>query len=749
MAHRTSPSTLATMTTRVALALAAICGLLIVSYAGFTQRAGVQGLQPAVSNLRPVALYVDPANGSLSHHSPTDYSLRHSGRPEVEAFLRYPDGEVRAIKIEARVDSTLRIKTKKSSLFFGMRIFNLLPPTSGGQLNTALAYKLAAAVGLVTPRHELVSLSVNGHYSGTHLLVEQLSESTLRHHRRMPGDLYSSELLAQDPHPAGVETHLFDDPGLWKKIAVNNHYPEASLAPLEHLSQVLSSDHFRDCDALTTLLPPETWGRFFAFEALSRTFHAQDSPRWRLYYDPARNFLEPVVWDPEGWHPRWIPEPKTTAQSEFVPNLLHEVLLSRQAYLLARRKALEHFLTDGSAKTFLQEVDQTIEASIQAARAAPKSVFAFRPFGARSVVTARHDLRQDIAKVFDDLESAILEMKQPDTVPDDDIGCPESTWHPEIWKGTRTIEGTRLVRGDLTLQPGTTLRLEAGASLIVEGRLVAVGTPERPIQFLPARDQQEPWGAVVLRGAGANGSVLEHCEIAEGSGLKNDLAEYSAMFSLHDVDNVSISHCHFRDNHNVDDMLRAVYSSLLLRDSTFENALSDAVDFDISQGTIERCIFEASGNDAVDLMTSEVLVADSRLAHSTDKGLSVGEDATVVAINNLFLGNTTGVESKDGSVAQIYNSTFRDNLLALKANPKNWRYDDGGSIFLRYSVVEGSGELARAQKRSGIHVGASRISAIAARSKRVFMRDGPLSLPLWAQSHRARIKPSEQGWSGK
>jgi len=282
----------------------------------------------------------------------------------------------------------------------------------------------------------------------------------------------------------------------------------------------------------------------------------------------------------------------------------------------------------------------------------------------------------------------------------------------------------------------------------VEGRLVAVGTPERPIRFLPARDLQEPWGAIVLRGAKASGSVLEHCEIAEGSGLKNDLAEYSAMLSLHDVDNVSISHCLFRDNHKVDDMVRAVYSSLSIRDSTFENALSDAVDFDISQGTIEGCTFETSGNDAVDLMTSEVLVADNRFRHSADKGLSVGEEATVVAINNFFLGNATGVESKDGSVAQIFNSTFRDNSVALRANPKNWRYDGGGSIFLRYSVVEGSGEFAKAQKRSVIQVDASRVSTVAAGSKRIVMRNAPVSLPPWAQSHETRIKPSVQGWSG-
>jgi hypothetical protein len=49
--------------------------------------------------------------------------------------------------------------------------------------------------------------------------------------------------------------------------------------------------------------------------------------------------------------------------------------------------------------------------------------------------------------------------------------------------------------------------------VIVGGRLTAVGRPDAPISFRPIDPEQAPWGALVLRGRGADGSTLRWCDI--------------------------------------------------------------------------------------------------------------------------------------------------------------------------------------------------------------------------------------------
>ncbi|MCP4950953.1 MAG: hypothetical protein GY922_03805, partial [Proteobacteria bacterium] len=126
---------------------------------------------------------------------------------------------------------------------------------------------------------------------------------------------------------------------------------------------------------------------------------------------------------------------------------------------------------------------------------------------------------------------------------------------PLIWSGRVSLEGHQILKKPLIIEPGTTVNLAPGATIVLKHRLTAKGTPEAPIRFVPAKVEQEPWGAIVLSGRGADGSTLSHCEMSDGSGLKGDLFEYSAMLSIHDVKNVVISDCHFKNNHTVDDMV--------------------------------------------------------------------------------------------------------------------------------------------------------------------------------------------------
>lgn len=273
-----------------------------------------------------------------------------------------------------------------------------------------------------------------------------------------------------------------------------------------------------------------------------------------------------------------------------------------------------------------------------------------------------------------------------------------------VWSGERLIDGVVEVEDNLTIMPGSSIRFTPGSSLIITGRLNAVGTEQAPVTFVPDSADGGPWGAVVLAGEGADSSVLEQCNFRGGSGIRHNLIEYSAMLSIHGVDNVRISNCELRENKIVDDMFHAVYSNIIIKDSKFENAFSDAVDFDYVKGEVRNSTFTYSGNDALDLMSSSVAVLNSKMAYARDKGISVGEKTSLFVWNSEITRNHIGVQVKDSSQAILYNVDLNENLKAIDAYMKNWHYMGGGDVRIYKSKITGAKPLITADKKSYVSV---------------------------------------------
>lgn len=275
---------------------------------------------------------------------------------------------------------------------------------------------------------------------------------------------------------------------------------------------------------------------------------------------------------------------------------------------------------------------------------------------------------------------------------------------PIQWHGDVELSGITEISQPLVLAPGTTIRLNPGAALVVRNRLLAEGTAEEPISFQPAESNQDPWGAVAIVGRAANGSILEHCVFSGGSGHKDDLSDYSGMLSIHDAGRVDISHTRFRDNQIVDDMLHAVYSEVRLRNCVFSRAVADAADLDLCRATIERCRFEDSGDDGVDLLGTHAVVVGSVFHANQDKGVNVSEESRLWAVDNRFADNELAVQCKDASEAILYNIDFAGNHLALGAYLKNWRYNTGGTMYVYKSRFIRNVLTATAGSRSHISI---------------------------------------------
>jgi hypothetical protein len=845
-----------------ALSLYAICEL----EANQMMRAGYLGTLPKRGvpphPIRRIDIFL-----SRAEEASLNAELPHSGRKYVKGSLVALDGSVQPVKIKYRGDfhwhwgffkKSLRIKTKKNDLFGGLRAFNMIAPKSPSWIDQPMAYELARRMDLMAPLSEPAVLYQNGKEKGLYALVEQIEEMTLRRSKRMPGDVFSGEMLGRDMF-VGISNRLFEHPGGWGKIAVNNHFDvEANdaLALLCEIVQRMPSEQ-RTTD-LRNLIDMDAFARFGAYRALTQSVHFDDTHNWRLYYDPWRNVFEPVVWDPNAWHPTGDRK-RGGVQIYMVTSAFDVALVQDQQYVLGVQRTLEETLTSGLLDDFLADMDDWIKRCEPVIRRDPSLVWHGKLIDTDDAVEGMHTFRKKVATTFDRVHAKFLDAGtlRYTLIPSEDaglsiqlernghsamqrlviqfdreltplvqgqihwrddlaaheaditgslevrgdqlhierpLGCgllrkadsmvpitrrhtissapgsyllqlaglPEgaevidisgettTTNHihgrrvgklksnsfsstygvvlPSVnprastWSGDIEIEGVRHLVGDLILKAGTTVRLAPGASLIIEGRVLAQGTEHSPVQFLPLSESQEPWGTIAIRGPKANGSHFSHCTFIGGSGHKEPLAEYSAMMSVHDVQDVIFENCLLEDSYVVDDMFHAVYSTLMLRKCTFRRSLFDSVDLDICEALVEGCVFEDSGNDSFDLMTTDAVLRNCRILRSKDKGVSVGEGTRALIQSSVIEGCLIGVQIKDTSHAVVMNTDFIRNDHAIDAYKKNWRYGHGGQGFVYKCHFADNGQFAAADKHSGIHVHDTYVSPAPAPSKRVVLQ---------------------------
>jgi hypothetical protein len=280
----------------------------------------------------------------------------------------------------------------------------------------------------------------------------------------------------------------------------------------------------------------------------------------------------------------------------------------------------------------------------------------------------------------------------------------EKRLEPEIWAGQIDIQETRIIRHPVSIRPGTEIRITAGKSLIFMHNVVAIGTEDLPIIIKPATPDAV-WGAFALKGSAASGSKLIHFKINGGSEAVVDGVYYSGMVNIHEGSDHELRHFKASKNLKSDDLIHIVYAKgVLLKGCTLTDALSDAIDVDMSEVIIRDCLIEAAGNDAIDFMSSQALVVNSHLNQSGDKGISVGENSNVLVDNVTITDNIIGIEVKDGSRAYVNNSTFSHNKNQMNGYWKNWRYDGGGHMLVVESKFEGAGSLASVQDQSSIAI---------------------------------------------
>ena len=212
--------------------------------------------------------------------------------------------------------------------------------------------------------------------------------------------------------------------------------------------------------------------------------------------------------------------------------------------------------------------------------------------------------------------------------------------------------------------PGTRLDLGSGAAILSHSPFEWRGTADAPIVV----ESSDATGrGVTVLGAQAL-SRLEHVRFRglrppefPGWTLTGAVTFYESPLELEHVEFLS----------NVaEDSLNVIRGDFALREVTFRNTTSDALDVDFGRGHIESSRFFDSGNDAIDVSGSDVEVRDVLVERAGDKGVSTGEASDLVASHLRIHGANVALASKDQSTLIVRDVELRDCRWAVAAFQK-------------------------------------------------------------------------------
>lgn len=114
-------------------------------------------------------------------------------------------------------------------------------------------------------------------------------------------------------------------------------------------------------------------------------------------------------------------------------------------------------------------------------------------------------------------------------------------------------------------------------------------------------------------------------------------------------------------NAKCEDAINIINSKFELNNSQIINSISDGLDADFSDGSINNSFFENIGGDAIDTSGSKISIINTEIYGAEDKGLSAGENSEIYVENFKIESSKFGLVSKDlskvsGKKIKIINS---------------------------------------------------------------------------------------------
>jgi hypothetical protein len=227
----------------------------------------------------------------------------------------------------------------------------------------------------------------------------------------------------------------------------------------------------------------------------------------------------------------------------------------------------------------------------------------------------------------------------------------------EIKNGNWFVDSPIIIDGDLNISNDTTLNFSESSYLIVKGSLKAIGDKNKPIIFKPVSNS---WKGVYVLNASKK-SLLKNLKFFNASSLEDDLLKLTGAITFYksdvDIENTVII------GSKAEDAINIVESIFTINNLSIENAHSDGLDSDFSDGNILNSKFINIGGDALDFSGSKVSLNKINAFNVKDKAVSGGEASILNIQNSNFKNIGVGVASKDGSSILMSNNLITNYKL--------------------------------------------------------------------------------------
>ena len=270
-----------------------------------------------------------------------------------------------------------------------------------------------------------------------------------------------------------------------------------------------------------------------------------------------------------------------------------------------------------------------------------------------------------------------------------------------VW---RAKNSPYVVKESFVLEEGATLKIErgvrvelaAGKKIQVRGKLLAIGSPEKPIVFTARTD--EPWETIYFTdfsddavfsadGRYRDGCIMKHCIIEKGHGI---FIRFGAPL---------ITECEIRNN--LSSGIRVEFGSpRILRNHIWSNStLSESA--------------SGNGGGIIAYTDKDTLIAGNTVNDNVSDGgrdggggiyaYAIG-DARISVENNILFGNKS---SRYGGGIYAYNSVLTENILTA-----NEAVERGGGIYAVESTLAGNiVQSNKAEHGGGVYAESSEVKS--------------------------------------
>jgi len=266
----------------------------------------------------------------------------------------------------------------------------------------------------------------------------------------------------------------------------------------------------------------------------------------------------------------------------------------------------------------------------------------------------------DSNKADSPTESCTAQLKRMGEIPEF-VQVDPATSQIHIDEGSHTLVETLVIPKDcpLIVFGGVQLSLENGAFIVSSSPIYFRGTTDNPIHI--SSTAKKGGGILVMNSP--KRSEIVHTYFSDLSNGANGSRFLNGAVTFYRSD-VTIDATVFDSNISGDDYLNIIASQYSIKNTGFQNTISDGFDSDYSDGHIENVTLDnigrdhQLGGDGLDFSGSNALIKNTQFNQVSDKAISVGERSRVKIEDIVVQNATNAIVSKDGSVVEVEDASL-------------------------------------------------------------------------------------------